>query len=228
MSKHPAPVGTLEAVKARGWDPWEYGTCAKYVEGEVLGCSYYKDPNRGGCKFEREKGPKNKGYQLSKSKALGSKVRQGIAPCFVCMQLQAQVEGQSGAFRIIAEEGESLSVPIGKRDALIRLEKFREENKGVEVPKHLMDAAYDVRHPDYGPATQVAVRVTVPAFPSPDDNKEMAQQIYADAVREDELERRKREQVNEALGIKEEKAPVGVEIVDLEEITGARSRKPRG
>jgi hypothetical protein len=136
------PQDTLENLIASGRNPLEWGSCAKNVKDEVLGCGRYPT-----CPW-RDK-PKNGGVQILKVLGDGTgSERTTIMSCYDYLWQKPQYESNGCIVNWVKEEGETIQVrgsrplPLKPGQVVAIHEDFYDE---VVVPpyprlseKHLM------------------------------------------------------------------------------------------
>lgn len=180
------PQGGLDELQKRGLDPAEYGSCAKPVPGEVIGCSFWK-----GCTMSYkgkpgpECGPHNHACRIIKPESLGGGVREVAMTCYAAIPQMEQWRARGGAFQIFGDEGTEYSV---------RGTRLKRDDKGVPLP------GYDGKSPAH--YEEFIGKEKVLPFPRPDQNSKLMQSAYEANILAEARAKAERDRSDVAIGVK--------------------------
>lgn len=222
------PIGTLEEIKKLGIDPEESACCAPHDEKGQRGCPVWDS-----CRFDKRDrggfkgvGPKNVGYHIHLHPSNGGFQKEDFCSCFAFVQsIQPKMEAGWAAenqdkphdeYAIIAQEGEpivvqewSSKVPGSFTDIRLKV-----ETKEIKVPAF--------PRPGSQPETDFYEKMNARAA----RRKAMEKEVFES--RHDELERRKRELIEQSAEVEEIDEEVLKQVVTATTQAVAEPIPPKG
>ena len=162
------PVASLQELRERMLDPRAYGSCAKSIPGECIGCPAFARCERP----DKGKGrPVNGGVRITKSDARGGGIREDVMACFVYWQRKDAEESTGSLWDWIADEGQEITIRGS--------EPSRKDAAGNPLPGSGYQDTFKA--------------ITVPQFLGLNENKKLVQAAYQAAIMKKHHEKKRLE-----------------------------------
>lgn len=203
------PVGTQDEAESLGLEVAHYPTCSKPVRGVNRGCELFGvcPMSYKGKTLSEGGGPRRHAFEIVMP---GQPIRRFDSECFRAVRKITDIEGNKGAIRIIADEGETYEKVEG---VYIKTYYDPENSQTIKVPA----ADGEQYLPNVNRGDMLVQKDVVP-FVRAAENQEIATDIVTAQVVAKEQERIRGEAFTVALGVE-----VGREPLDKRNRRGRKS-----